>query len=107
MAEIAHALRPLTPRQRAEIDAAAKSAPGLARYAEPGDAFFPLAPRGTDVSPLLPFYISPRSVTAARKSVVVVAWTKLRHAPYDVIAVLWEQIDGRWRLVSIASIVDH
>jgi hypothetical protein len=36
-----------------------------------------------------------------------VAITKLRHIPYDSLAVTADQTDGKWRIVSILSTVDH
>lgn len=105
IADIAHSLKPLTARQRREIDVAAKASDALAHYASPGDAFFPLLPRGKDISPLLPFYVAVDKSTAAKPRAIAV--TKLRHVPYDSIAVVAEQLDGQWRIVSITSVVDH
>jgi hypothetical protein len=105
VADIAHSLKPLTAKQRREIDAAAKAADALAHYASAADAFFPLLPRGKDVSPLLPFYVAVDDAVPAKGRAIAV--TKLRHVPYDSIAVVAEQIDGQWRIVSITSVVDH
>jgi hypothetical protein len=35
------------------------------------------------------------------------AVTKFRHLPYDTVGVIADKIDGRWRVTSIVSIVDH
>jgi hypothetical protein len=104
VADIAHALRPLSGKERKAIDRIAKG-DALAHYAAPGDAFFPILPRGKDVSPLLPFYVAVDNATAGKMRAVAVA--KLRHTPYDTIAVIAEQIDGQWRVTSITSVVDH
>jgi hypothetical protein len=105
VADIAHLLKPLSAIQRRQIDAAAKPSDALARYTSPGDAFFPLLPRGKDISPLLPFYVSADNSIAGKPRAVAV--TKLRHAPYDSIAVVAEQVDGQWRVVAITSTTDH
>ena len=105
-ANIAHALRPLTASERATIDAVAKQPGALARYAEPGEAFFPLLPRGETVSPLLPFYVATTSGATGNGSAAI-AVAKFRHLPYDTIAVLGQKIGGRWRVVSIVGVVDH
>jgi len=105
VADIAHSLKPLSAIQRRQIDAAAKPSDAFARYTSPGDAFFPLLPRGKDISPLLPYYVSVDNSIAGKPRAVAVA--KLRHAPYDSIAVVAEQVDGQWRIVAITSTTDH
>lgn len=104
VADIAHSLAPLSAKQRRELDAVTKSNDALVHYASPADAFFPLLPRGKDVSPLLPFYVAVVGDSAKPQAVAV---TKLRHAPYDSIAVVAEQLEGQWRITSITSVVDH
>ena len=105
IADIAHSLKPLTAKQRREIAVAAKASGALAHYASPGDAFFPLLPRGKDVSPLLPFYVAVDKTSAGKPRAIAVA--KLRHVPYDSIAVIAAQLEGQWRIVSITAVVDH
>ena len=104
VADIAHSLKPLSAKQRKEIAGLAKAGNALAHYGSAADAFFPLLPRGKDISPLLPFYVA---VSNAGGNARAVAVTKLRHVPYDSIAVVAEQIDGQWRIVSVTSVVDH
>jgi hypothetical protein len=104
-ADIAHSQRPLSAKQRKIVAAAAKASDALAHYASPADAFFPLLPRGKDVSPLLPFYVMSDTAGAGTPRAIAVA--KLRHVPYDSIAVVATQVDGLWRIQSIASVVDH
>jgi hypothetical protein len=104
--DIAHSLQPLTARERATLDAAAKAPNAYARYDPPANAFYPLLPRGNGASPLLPFFVG-RPVGAPGKNPTAVAVTKFRHLPYDTIAVVAEQVGGRWRAVSIVAVVDH
>ena len=106
VADIAHSLQPLTARERATLDAVAKETNAYARYDQPADAFFPLLPRGKEISPLLPFFVW-TPAAAAGKNPTAVAVTKFRHLPYDAVAVVAEQVAGRWRVVSIVSAVDH
>jgi hypothetical protein len=103
-AELAHTPR-LSPRQLSAVDALAK-AQGLVRYDSPTDALFPLVTKGKEASPLLPFIVgdAPPSERGQRR---VVATAKLRHAPNDIVAVVAQRIDDRWRVISIAAAVDH
>ena len=105
VAEIAHSSRTLTEHQRSILDAIGKERSAYARYDTPSAAFFPLLPRGKDVSPLLPFFVS-TALAADGKVPRAVAVTKFRHAPYDTVAVVAEEIDGRWRVISIVSVVE-
>lgn len=106
IAEIAHSLKPLNARERAAIDAAAKAPNAYARYDLPANAFFPLLPRGVDVSPLLPFFVATTAASAGKKSTAV-AVVKFRHLPYDTIAVVAQLIGAKWRVVSVVAAVDH
>jgi hypothetical protein len=47
------------------------------------------------------------SDTAGAGTPRAIAVAKLRHVPYDSIAVVATQVDGLWRIQSIASVVDH
>jgi uncharacterized protein DUF6765 len=106
VADIAHSLQPLTARERATLDTVAKAPNAYARYDPPADAFYPLLPRGNSASPLLPFFVG-TAAGAAGKNPTAVAVTKFRHLPYDTVAVVAEQVGGRWRAVSIVAVVDH
>ncbi len=106
VAELAHSLRPLAADQRSAIDAAAKVKNAYARYDAPADAFFPLLPRGNEVSPLLPFFVN-IAVAPNGNNPRAIAVTKFRHVPYDTVAVVAEKAEGRWRVISIVSSVDH
>jgi hypothetical protein len=90
--------------QRSILDAIAKERNAYAHYDAPSAAFFPLLPRGKDVSPLLPFFVS-TAVAPDGKDPRAVAVAKFRHAPYDTVAVVAENIGGRWRAISIVSVV--
>jgi hypothetical protein len=105
IADVAHSKAPLSAKQRAAIDAAAKTGSALAHYDAPADAFFPLLPRGKSASPLLPFYVRVDNSTAGKPRAVAI--TKLRHAPYDALAVTAERVGAKWHIVSILSTVDH
>jgi hypothetical protein len=105
IANIAHSVQPLTARERATVDAVAKEPNAYTHFERSADAFFPLLPRGNDASPLLPFFVGP--VGTAGGNPTAVAVTKFRHLPYDTVAVVAEQVGGRWRIVSIDSTVDH
>jgi hypothetical protein len=106
VAEIAHWPQVLTESQRTTLDAIGKERNAYAHYEAPAAAFFPLLPRGKDVSPLLPFLVS-TAVTPDGSNPRAVAVAKLRHVPYDTLGVLAERIGGRWRVISILSVVDH
>jgi len=107
VAEIAHAQRALTGEQRSAIDAIGKDRKAYAAYDPPSAAFFPLLPRGgEDVSPLVPFFVS-AAVAADGNAPRAVAVVKFRHVPYDTLGVVAEKIGGRWRVMSIVSVVDH
>jgi hypothetical protein len=104
--EIAHAAQRLTEVQRSQVDAIGKERGAFATYDPPSSAFFPQLPReGNDVSPLLPFYV--KAVTADGTNPRAVAVVKFRHIPYDTLGVIAERVDGRWRVLSIVSVVDH
>jgi hypothetical protein len=106
VAEIAHSPRPLTESQRSAVDAIGKGRNAYAGYDSPSAAFFPLLPRGKDVSPLLPFFVS-TAVASNGKDPRAVAVAKFRHVPYDALAVVAEKIGGRWCVISIESVADH
>jgi hypothetical protein len=106
VADIAHSLRPLTAAQRSAVNAIGRERNAYAIYESPSAAYFPLLPRGKDVSPMLPFFVS--TATAPNGAgPTAVAVLKFHHVPYDTLAVIAERIDGRWRVISIVSAVDH
>jgi hypothetical protein len=102
VAELAHALRPLTEEERARVDALASRRNAFAKYETPLDTYFPLLPRIEGVSPLLPFFVAETS-----RDKTAVAAVKLRHAPYDAVAVLAVKTARGWRVDSIVATVDH
>jgi len=106
VAELAHATRPLTPVQRSTLASLTRDGKALAHYASPAEAFFPLEVKGAEPSPLLGFLISPTAPSPGGNERAA-AMTKLRHAPYDVVVVLAERMEGQWRIVSVGATVDH
>jgi hypothetical protein len=107
VAELALQREPLTAEERAVIDALAKQPDAYVRYEPLSSAYYPLLPVSddNDVSPLLPFFIGMVSPVAGHSQAIAV--TKFRHAPYNIVEVISENIDGRWRVTAIESIVDH
>jgi len=104
--DLAHAASPLSARQIAAVHTLGKAPDAYIRYDAPADALFPLVTNEKDASPLLPFIVNEAKssgVTGRR----LVATAKFRHAPYDTVGVVAEQIDGRWEVISIVSAVDH
>ena len=107
VAELALQREPLTAEERAAIDALAKQPDAYVRYEPLSSAYYPLLPVSddNDVSPLLPFFIGMVSPNAGHPQAIAV--TKFRHAPYNIVEVISENIDGQWRVTSIVSTVDH
>ena len=106
VAEIALRREPLTAEQRAEIDAIANRPDAYVSYAPLSSAFYPLLPALRDgVSPLLPFFIGVVAPNAGHPQAIAV--TKFADAPYDIIGIISESINGQWRVKSIVSTVDH
>jgi hypothetical protein len=106
VAELAHAPARLGAVQLAELARLARAPKALARYAQPAEALFPLVTNTKAASPLLPFIVrqAPNSAAGNARAVAV---AKLKHAPYDSIGVVGEQIGGRWKIVGIVGAVDH
>jgi hypothetical protein len=105
VADLALRREPLTAQERASIDAMAKQPSAYARYVPISSAYYPLLPYGDDVSPLLPYFIGMLSPHDGHPQAIAV--TKLRHAPYDIVGVISENINDQWRVTSIVSTVDH
>jgi hypothetical protein len=106
VADLAHAIKPLSAQQVAAVNAMAKKPKALATYANATQAFFPLLAKGPDASPLLAFVVAPAppSPSGAQRAV---AMAKFRHAPYDTIGAIAEKIDGQWKIIAIVSTVEH
>lgn len=107
VAELALQREPLTAEERAAIDALAKQSDAYVRYEPLSLAYYPLLPvsNDSDVSPLLPFFIGMVPPNAGHPQAIAVA--KFRHAPYNIVEVISENIDSQWRVTSIVSTVDH
>ena len=106
VAELAHARERLSPRQLSTLSGLARTPSVLVTYANPADAVFPLVTNDKDASPLLPFIVrkAPASATGNARAVAI---AKLRHAPYDTVGVVAENIEGSWKIVAILAAVDH
>jgi hypothetical protein len=106
VAELALRRERLTSEERASIDAIGNRPGAYVSYRPLSSAYFPLLPAsGHDVSPLLPFFIDVVAPDAEHPRAIAV--TKFRHAPYDVVGVISEAVNGRWRVTSVVSTVDH
>lgn len=102
VADLAHAARPLTDEERAQVDRIASARNAFPKYRTVLDAYFPLLPNIEGVSPLLPFFIAETA-----KDRVAVAAVKFRHTPYDAVAVRAIKTAAGWRVDSIVGTVDH
>jgi hypothetical protein len=106
VAEIALRREPLSAEEIAGIDAVANRPDAYIGYKTLSSAYFPLLPEaGHDISPLLPFFIGELAPSAGNPRAIAV--TKFRHAPYNIVGIVAEAIDGRWRVMSVVSTVDH
>jgi hypothetical protein len=106
VAELALRRDPLTTEQHASIEEIANRPGAYVSYAPMSSAYFPLLPEGGhDISPLLPFFIGEVTTDAGHPRAIAV--TKFRHAPYDLVGIMAEVINGRWRVTSVVATVDH
>jgi hypothetical protein len=106
VAEIALKRESLTKEERANIDAIANRPGAYVSFEPPSSAYFPLLPtEDHNISPLLPFFIGELTPNAGNPRAIAV--TKFRHAPYDIVGVLAEAINGQWRVTSVVATVDH
>jgi hypothetical protein len=106
IADLAHASKPLTARERNTLSSIVKDRTALARYALPTEAFLPLEVKGPAASPLLGFVVAMIEASPAANERAI-ATARFRHAPYDTILVLAERRAGSWRVISVDAIVDH
>jgi hypothetical protein len=69
-------------------------------------ALFPLAPKGKEISPLLPYILRPLpSVEPAQLRMIAIA--RLKHAPYDTVGFIAQRSNGAWRLSDLVGVVDQ
>jgi hypothetical protein len=106
VADVAHASKPLTAKERSTLLSMAKDRTALARYALPTEAFLPLEVKGPAASPLLGFVVAMIGASPAANERAI-ATARFRHAPYDTILVLAERLAGSWRVIAVDAIVDH
>lgn len=106
VAELAHAKGRLTPRQLSSVAGLARAGAGLARNERNADAVFPLVTNTRVASPLLPFIVrnAPPSGDGNARAVAI---AKLRHAPYDTVGVVAENVKGSWAVVAVVGVADH
>jgi hypothetical protein len=106
VAELAHAVSPLSPKQRTELAELTRK-PGIyATYTTPMQAVIPFLPDVTPASPLLPFFVTmPLVPTGAAP--LAIATVRLRNAPYDAVEIIAERAAETWRIVTITSTVEY
>lgn len=105
VAELAHAVRPLTIAQLREVDRLTRDPRGDVQVAKPTDAVMPLLPISASATPIVPYIIRllPDADGRSRR----VAIMRLRYAPYDTIALVIERGTSRWELTHLLSAVDE
>lgn len=105
-AALAHAKAPLTAAQRQRVVQMTKDPKASIQPASVAEAVLPLQALAPYATPLLPYVTSslPAGAGGAPRAAAI---TRLRHAPYDAIALVAEQRQGRWVLVELVSVVDH
>jgi hypothetical protein len=104
VADIAHSPGALTPAQLTAIHRLARDPEAFARYATFNETFYPLMPKGKDVQALFAFVVAPIPGGPRPR---MAAMTKLRHLPYDTIAIVAEKFDAGWAIVGVTATVDH
>lgn len=105
-AALAHAKSPLSAAQLKRAEALTRDPKVFLRVDAVADAVFPLQALAPYATPLLPYVTStlpPGAGNVPRAAAIL----RLRHAPYDSIVLVAERRGERWRLVELASIVDH
>lgn len=106
VAGLAHADGLLDKRQLARVDELTRDPKAYVHYDSLKDAFFPLVTQKPSLSPLLPFILHVLDDSASGR-LQAIALVKLRHVPYDTLAVKAEKIDGNWLPVAILPMVEH
>jgi hypothetical protein len=101
VAALAHVAGPLTKKQRQTVDRLARAPHVFVRYEKLEDAYFPLLQQGPGASPMLPYVIH---VLDGERMIAV---TKLRHVPYDELAIIAQKDGTTWRAVRLISAVSH
>lgn len=105
VAALAHAARALTAGQVASADRLTRDPAGFARGSV-ADSVFPLQPLQPPGAPLVPYVLRPLPVAQGQPARML-AMLRLRHAPYDTLGLVIEQVDGRWALADIQAVVDR
>lgn len=106
VAALAHARPPLSAAQLRRAAALTRSPGVFVRADRLTDAVFPLQALAPYATPLLP-YVTSALPAAAGNLPRAAAILRLRHAPYDSIALIAEKRGDRWSLVELVPVVDH
>jgi hypothetical protein len=106
VAALAHASAPLRPADLRRVETVTRDAKVFVHADKVADAVFPLQALAPYATPLLPYVTSSLpagSGNTQRKAAIL----RLRHAPYDSIALVAEKQGEQWKLVELVSIPDH
>ncbi len=106
VAAMLHQHGALTSSQLAEAQRITRVQSDLVAYANPAEAFLPLLIKTHKGSNLTPFFLVPLSPPTSRLPQALVAF-KLRHAPYDTVALVVEKVNASWRVISVDAVVEH
>ena len=103
---ITHAKAPLAAAQLRRLEQLTRDGKAFARAVNLADAVFPLQALAPYATPLLPYVTSvlPPAAGGARRTAAIL---RLRHAPYDSVALIAEKQGKRWSLVELVAVTDH
>lgn len=106
VAAIAHAKAPLGAAQLRRLEQVTRNGKAFVRAANLADAVFPLQALAPYATPLLPYVTSvlPPAAGGAPRTAAIL---RLRHAPYDSIALVAEKQGERWSLIELVAVTDH
>jgi hypothetical protein len=105
VAELAHAMKPLSAAQLRTVDQLTKSGKAYVGPVSPQEAFFPLLAKGEYASPLLPYIV--RELPAAGGNARTIAIARLMHAPYDTVGWIAQRRGDAWVLTDMVFAVDQ
>lgn len=106
VAALAHAEAPLGAAKLRRLEQLTRDGKAFVRAANVADAVFPLQALAPYATPLLPYVTSvlPSAAGGAPRTAAIL---RLRHAPYDTIALIAEKQGERWLLVELVGVADH